>query len=320
LGLLASLRIWLKARPRGSARRESEDYCRALAGVAAVMREVTARKEEDQAIAQARVAAERANLAKSRFLATISHELRTPLNAIIGFSDLLREESLMIDARKRRDYAQLINEAGRHLLAVVNDILDMSKIETGKFEICPEPVAAARVIGECCELLALRARGAGVDLGVALPADLPQVMADKRALGQIMLNLVSNAVKFTDRGGKVVVAAKAESDHIVITVEDTGVGIEPEDLPRIGDPFFQARSSYDRRHDGTGLGVSIVKGLVALHGGSIDVQSRVGEGTRVTVALPLDGKKAARRSEASRLDGVPPGRSEANRMPVRKRA
>jgi cell cycle sensor histidine kinase DivJ len=420
LGLLASLRIWLKARPRprGCACRESEDCCRALAAemtdlitrhgrggavlftspaaepilgvrprellgsglldrvhvadrpayltaladaasrresrlaefrvrrgpldgvpsfvwlemhchplepasgkeaeVAAVMREV--RKEEEHAGAPARAQAEHANLAKTRFLATISHELRTPLNAIIGFSDLLLEESLMIDARRRRDYAQLINESGRHLLAVVNDMLDMSKLETGNFEICPEPVAAARVIGECCELLALRARAAGVDLGVALPADLPQVMADKRALSQIMLNLVSNAVKFTDRGGKVAVAAKAESDHIVITVEDTGVGIEPEDLPRIGDPFFQARSSYDRRHDGTGLGVSIVKGLVALHGGSIDIQSRVGEGTRVTVALPFDGKNAARRTEASRLIGILPGRSEANRMPVRKRA
>jgi two-component system, cell cycle sensor histidine kinase DivJ len=204
---------------------------------------------------------------------------------------------------------------------VVNDILDMSKIETGHFEIFPEPVAPARVIRECCDLLALRAREAGVDLAVALPADLPQVMADKRALHQIMLNLVANAVKFTERGGKVAVAAKAESGHIVVTVEDTGVGIEPEDLLRIGDPFFQARSSYDRRHDGTGLGVSIVKGLVALHGGSIDVQSRVGEGTCVTIALPLDGRDAAHRSEASRLGALLPVRSEpATSMPVRKRA
>jgi len=291
------------------------------AEVVAVMREVTARKEEEQALAEARAQAQRANLAKSRFLATISHEVRTPLNAIIGFSELLREESLMIDAKRRRDYAQLINESGRHLLSVVNDILDMSKIETCNFEIVPEPVAPARVIGECCDLLTLRAREAGIELCVALPADLPQVMADKRALHQIMLNLVSNAVKFTDRGGKVAVAAKAESGHIVITVEDTGVGIEPEDLPHIGDPFFQARSSYDRRHDGTGLGVSIVKGLVALHGGSIDVQSRVGEGTRVTVALPLDGKNAARTSEVWTLGGLVPGRNEgATQMPMRKRA
>jgi cell cycle sensor histidine kinase DivJ len=291
------------------------------AEVVAVMREVTSRKQEEQAIEEARAEAERANLAKSRFLATMSHELRTPLNAIIGFSDMLREESLMIDARRRRDYAQLINESGRHLLSVVNGILDMSKIETGNFEIFPEPVAAARVIGECCEILALRARETGIDLRVALPADLPQIRADKRALHQIMRNLVSNAIKFTDRGGKVTVAARDESGHIVITVEDTGVGIEADDLPRIGDPFFQARSSYDRRHDGTGLGVSIVKGLVALHGGSIKVESRLGEGTRVTVALPLDCKNVARSGEVSTLGGVVPHLNEpATRMPVKKRA
>src|SRR5579862_3890985 len=279
--------IWLEMRCHPLEQRGGE-----AAEVVAVTREVTARKQEEQAIEEARSQAERANLAKSRFLATMSHELRTPLNAIIGFSDLLREESLMIDPKRRRDYAQLINESGRHLLSVVNGILDMSKIEAGNFEIYPEPLDCARAIGEGCELLALRAREAGIDLRLAVPDNLPQLTADKRALHQILLNLVSNAVKFTDRGGKVTVAARAESGHILITVEDTGVGIETEDLPHIGDPFFQARSSYDRRHDGTGLGISIVKGLAALHGGSIKVESRIGEGTRVTVALPLEGGKA----------------------------
>jgi cell cycle sensor histidine kinase DivJ len=288
--------------------------------VVAVMRDVTQRKDAEQAIEEARAEAERASLAKSRFLATMSHELRTPLNAIIGFSDMLREESLMIDPRRRRDYAQLINESGRHLLAVVNDILDMSKIETGRFEIFPEPVAAARVIGECCELLTLRARRVGVELLVALPVDLPQVMADKRALNQIMLNLLSNAVKFSERGGRVVVAANVEPEHMVITVEDTGVGIEADDLPCIGDPFFQARSSYDRRHDGAGLGMSIVKGLVALHGGSMQVESRIGEGTRITVRLPLDGG-GARGCDVSMLGRLPPRPSEpATETLVRKRA
>ncbi len=288
--------------------------------VVAILRDVTARKDEERAIEDARAEVERANVAKSRFLATMSHELRTPLNAIIGFSEMLREEgALMIDAKQRHDYAHLINESGHHLLSVVNGILDMSKIESGNFEIMPEPVAIERVIAECCELLRLRASQAGVDIVVELAAELPGIVADKRALLQIMLNLLSNAVKFTNRGGKVTVAVAAASGqdkehdrghetghetglraaaHMSITVEDSGVGIGPEDLPRVGEPFFQARSSYDRRHDGTGLGVSIVKGLLALHGGWMEIESRVGEGTRVRVHLPLDCEGARRRSEA----------------------
>jgi cell cycle sensor histidine kinase DivJ len=281
--------------------------------VVAVMRDVTARKDEEHALEDARAAAERANVAKSRFLATMSHELRTPLNAIIGFSEMLRDEgTLKIDATQRRDYAKLINESGHHLLSVVNGILDMSKIESGNFEIMPEPVAAERVIAECCELLALRARQAGIDVVVELPDELPGIVADRRALLQIMLNLLSNAVKFTNRGGKVAVTAAAEFGHdsgresghatgnevahLVVTVADTGVGIGAEDLPRVGEPFFQARSSYDRRHDGTGLGVSIVKGLLALHGGWMKIESSVGEGTRVIVHLPLDCEGARRKS------------------------
>jgi cell cycle sensor histidine kinase DivJ len=294
--------------------------------VVAVMRDVTARKDEEHAVEDARAQVERANVAKSRFLATMSHELRTPLNAIIGFSEMLREEgALMIDARQRHDYAQLINESGHHLLSVVNGILDMSKIESGNFEIVPEPVATGRVIAECCELLALRARQAGIEVTVDVKDDLPEIVADKRALLQIMLNLVSNAVKFTNRGGKVTVVATAasghdagrdpvdecgdepahgrgevghEAAHIVIKVEDTGVGIGAEDLPRVGEPFFQARSSYDRRHDGTGLGVSIVKGLLSLHGGWMEIESRVGEGTRVVVHLPLDCEGARHQDRA----------------------
>ncbi len=261
--------------------------------VVAVLRDVTERKRQEQAIEDARKEAENANAAKSRFLATMSHELRTPLNAIIGFSDMLMKESmLMLDAKRRNEYASLINDSGNHLLAVINGILDMSKIETDNFEITPEPFAPAHVVASCCDLLTLRARSAGVRLENVVGDDLPEMIADRRALSQILLNLLSNAIRFTDRCGKVTIRARAEAGSIVFVVEDDGVGISEEDLARVGEPYFQARASYDRRHGGTGLGLSIVKGLVRLHGGDMRIRSRIGEGTRVTVELPLDCERA----------------------------
>src|SRR5208282_582067 len=231
--------------------------------VIAVSRDVSGRKRQEQALEDARAEAERANAAKSRFLATMSHELRTPLNAIIGFSEMLMKESmLMLDAGRRNEYAGLVNDSGHHLLAVINGILDLSKIETDNFAITPEPFAPAQVISGCCDLLALRAHEAGVQFEKMPTGDLPEMVADKRALNQILLNLLSNAIRFTDRGGKVTIGARAEAGSIVFVVEDNGVGISDEDLARVGEPYFQARASYDRRHGGTGLGLSIVKGLV----------------------------------------------------------
>jgi len=263
--------------------------------VVAVMRDVTARKEQEQALEQARAEAERANAAKVKFLANVSHELRTPLNAIIGFSDMLANDAQMrLDGARRREYAKLINESGTHLLSVVNGILDMSKMDSGDFEISPEPFAPAPVIAHCCDILALKARENGIDLVTRLP-ELPQIVADERAFKQVMLNLLANAIKFTNRGGEVVVAARVEAADLVVTVEDTGIGIGEDDLPRLGQPFFQARGAYDRRHDGTGLGLSIVQGLVALHGGHVSIASRLGEGTCVNVRLPINGGAAASR-------------------------
>jgi two-component system, cell cycle sensor histidine kinase DivJ len=261
--------------------------------VVAVMRDITQRKEEEHAVAEARASAERANAAKGRFLATMSHELRTPLNAIIGFSEMLtKEESLCIDAKRRADYAQLINESGHHLLSVVNGILDMSKLETGNFEITPEPFALDELVEDCLGLLTLKAKEAGIEITTRIPKDLGDIVADKRSFSQLMLNLISNAIKFTRRGGNVQIGAEGVAERIAVTVEDNGVGIDPEELPRVGDPFFQARSSSERRYDGTGLGLSIVKGLLALHGGELEIESRLGEGTRVTVRLPRDCEAA----------------------------
>jgi cell cycle sensor histidine kinase DivJ len=257
--------------------------------VVAVLRDVTDRKNQERALEEARAESDRANAAKTRFLATMSHELRTPLNAIIGFSEMLaNEKEMRLDAERRADYARLINSSGHHLLAVVNGILDMSKMETGDFEIDPERFSPGEVVANCRELLVLKARDGGIELAADLPAGLPDIVADKRAVKQILINLIANAVKFTDHGGRVTVSALAETSRLAIVVEDTGIGISEADLARVGNPFFQARSAYDRRHDGTGLGLSIVKGLVALHGGEFDLHSRVGKGTRVTVRLPYD--------------------------------
>jgi cell cycle sensor histidine kinase DivJ len=161
-------------------------------------------------------------------------------------------------------------------------------METGNFEITPEPFAPARVIASCCDLLALKAQDAGVEIKTSVALDLPDVVADRRAVKQILINLISNAIKFTPRGGRVTVGAICDETKFAVSVEDTGVGIGEDDLQRLGEAFFQARASYDRRHDGSGLGLSIVKGLVQLHGGDLDIRSRLGEGTRVTVRLPID--------------------------------
>ncbi|HWN79569.1 MAG TPA: PAS domain-containing sensor histidine kinase [Bradyrhizobium sp.] len=279
--------IWVEMRCR-PLEPASETTASSEAEVVAVMRDITDRKIQEQALDMARAAAEQADASKTRFLATMSHELRTPLNAIIGFSDMIvQEDALMLDAVRRREYAQLINDSGQHLLSVVNGILDMSKMESGNFEISPEPFAPRAALINCCNLLALKARENSIDLVTRAPEDLPVMTGDPRAFRQIVLNLVSNAIKFTERGGKVTVTAAVEGPWLVLRVSDTGVGIAADDLKRVGDPFFQAGKAYQRRHEGTGLGLSIVKSLVGLHAGEITVQSRIDEGTSVTVALPL---------------------------------
>jgi cell cycle sensor histidine kinase DivJ len=283
------------------------------AEVVAVMRDVTDRKVQEQALEQARVAAELADASKTRFLATMSHELRTPLNAIIGFSEMIvQEDVLLVDAVRRKEYAQLINDSGQHLLSVVNGILDMSKLESGNFELAPEPFAPRAALLNCCNLLALKAQENGIDLVSRAPDDLPVITGDPRAFKQIVLNLVANAIKFTERGGTVTASAVVDGSRLVLRVTDTGVGIAADDLKRIGDPFFQAGKTYQRRHEGTGLGLSIVKSLVCMHGGEMTVQSRVDEGTTVTIVLPLMFTPPALREPDSNIATLTPAPRSAS--------
>jgi cell cycle sensor histidine kinase DivJ len=298
--------IWVETRCRAFDRAATNvrDAGRA---VVAVTRDISDRKADALAVEAARADAERANDAKSNFLATVSHELRTPLNAIIGFSEMLAQErEVGFDPARRKEYAGVIRDSGEHLLAVVNGILDVSRIESGNFAIHPEPFSLVPLIESCRDMMALKAEQAGVAVKLDLAAGLPELVADKRAIRQVLLNLLSNAVKFTARGGSVAVVARRERGEVVFSVTDTGIGIADADMAQLGNPFFQVRSSYDRPYEGTGLGLSVVKGLVELHGGRVEFASRVGEGTTVQIRLPLVAVPATAAANIERL----PARSD----------
>ena len=257
------------------------------AGITSVVRDVSAAKAAEERLQAARAEAEVASAWKDRLLANVSHELRTPLNAILGFAEILGDDELAPrDAAKQREYANIIHASAEHLLSMVNLILDTSKIAAGAFRILPEPFAVRPLIADCCDMIRLKAEASGVALEQSAMEDGVELVADRRACRQIVVNLLANAVKFTERGGRVVVGAAAKGDMIQITVADTGLGIPAEALSRIGDPFFQVRNDYDRNFEGAGLGLSLVRGLVGLHGGALKVESLAGVGTRVTVRLP----------------------------------
>jgi cell cycle sensor histidine kinase DivJ len=214
---------------------------------------------------------------------------------------MLTNSSLKINASGQVEYAKLINDSGRHLLSVVDSMLDASKIEAGRFELAREVFAPGPAIENCVDLLALKAREEGIELRLRLSQNLPEIAADKRAFSQILINLISNAIKFTPRGGCVTIGASCDGPKIAVTIEDTGIGIEQDDVPRLGEAFFQARSCLNRRQDGSGLGLSIVKGLVKLHDGELEIRSRLGEGTRVIVRLPLGQSSDPASAEPVRL-------------------
>ncbi len=242
-----------------------------------------------------------ANEAKSRFLAAVSHELRTPLNAILGFSDILAGEYFgKLENDRQREYVDLINQSGNHLLSVVNTMLDMSKIEAGHYEIQTEPFMIAEVAHACEAMLAHQAKQKQVTLTFRTARQCGEVVADKRALKQVLINLVGNAIKFTDEGGVVSVDIAVRNNELELVVSDTGIGIPSDKIALLGKPFMQVQNEYSRNFEGTGLGLSLVKGLVALHGGAFAVESELGEGTVITVRLPADGSGA----EIVRLHGT----------------
>ncbi|MCY0146310.1 PAS domain-containing sensor histidine kinase [Hoeflea sp. G2-23] len=239
--------------------------------------------------------AETANAAKTRFLAAVSHELRTPLNAIIGFSDVLAREYFgTFNDERQREYVGLIHQSGEHLLGLVNTMLDMSKIEAGRYEVFVEPFAIGEVVEGCDAMLRLQAADRGVTLTRRLTPGIGDVVADRRAVQQILINLVGNAIKFTEAGGVINVDAAIQDGRLKLVVSDTGIGIPADKLACIGDPFVQVQNGLARQYEGTGLGLSLVKGLVDLHGGTFSIDSREGEGTVVTIDLPADGSGANR--------------------------
>ena len=273
---------------------------RESAGAVAVARDVTQITAYQEALREAKCEADRASVWKDRFLANVSHELRTPLNAIIGFSEILATESIAPkEPAKSREYAQIIRESGEHLLAVVNSILDISKIEAGSFDIDPEEFDMRPMIDNCIDMLKLRAEAGHVSVLKELDPSVSALVADKRALKQIVINLLSNAIKFTPEDGSVTIGMRPEGNSALLWVKDTGIGIKEAELGRIGSPFFQAIDSYDRPYEGTGLGLSVVRGLVGLHGGTIRVESGPGAGTCVTIKMPLDCRIAAAESGGS---------------------
>jgi PAS domain S-box-containing protein len=281
--------VWLE-----STNRAIYDAAGAYRNLVSVSRDVTARKQQEIETKAAQERAEAANQAKSRFLANMSHELRTPLNAVIGFTDLMRQGMFgPLGSERYVEYATLIYDSGQLLLDLISDLLDMAKIEAGKLELNFERVDLTGTIEDCVRLLADRADGCGLEVVVDTPANPISLTADRRAVKQVLLNLLTNAVKFTPSGGRIDVAARVEEDRAVISVRDTGIGIAAHELPRLGQPFEQVATDPMHAKSGTGLGLALVRALVEKHGGRMHIESEEGIGTEVRVDFPLTQAKRA---------------------------
>jgi signal transduction histidine kinase len=259
----------------------------AFAGYRTVSTDITNFIEAEQELGRARDAAERANRAKSSFLANMSHELRTPLNAILGFSELI---AMQVEAGKgdprHGGYARDVMTAGRHLLAIINDLLEHSRIEAGQLALHPEPFSVAGAIDETIMLCKARADALGVTLTAKVPAYLPPILGDVLRVKQVLINIVINAVKFSPKG-EVTVSAYREGGALCIEVLDTGIGMDAAGVEQALKPFGQVDSGLNRKYEGTGLGVPLAKSLTELQGGRFAITSKPGAGTRVTITMPL---------------------------------
>jgi cell cycle sensor histidine kinase DivJ len=262
--------------------------------IAATLRDNSEVAELRAALASAKEESANLDVAKSRFLAVVSHELRTPLNSIIGFSDmLLCEIHGRFSDPRQREQVQIVRDAGTHLLELVNSILDVSRIESGAYPINPEPFRFGEASALSVSLIRPQAEAKQIVLGSDVQPSLGEIRADRRAVQQMLINLLSNAVKFTPKGGRVSLGAKRIGSRLHFWVSDTGIGIAENDLNRLGEPFTQVKSDYTRQSEGTGLGLALVKGLVALHQGTMSIDSALGQGTTVTISLPVDGPTMA---------------------------
>jgi PAS domain S-box-containing protein len=256
--------------------------------VLGMITDTTQQKRSEAELRSAKMAAEVANRAKSSFLANMSHELRTPLNAIIGFSEVIKDGAFGVDHERYRNYADDIFQSGGHLLKLINDILDISKIDAGKLQLNEEPFDLSEAASAALRFVRDSALGGGVTLHGEVSPALPLLRADLRSVTQIVTNLLANAVKFTEPGGRIEFAATLADGCLSISVADTGIGMQPSDIPIALAPFQQIDSAWARRYEGTGLGLPLSKALLKLHGGSLQIDTKLGCGTTVTAHFPAE--------------------------------